>query len=351
LASATLSEPLLRGIFDVSLAVFALCGMLMIFTVLLRRRFVARERAVATALDRWRPLLARAALGERVNAPAAGPQEGEYLLPLWNELRETVRGDYERSLDTFARATGLDRIAQALFASHSLPRRLLAINTLGYVGTSSLFAPLEAVARSPDPVPALAAARALLRLDAARALPVLVPLMLQREDWSVARLVAMLRGTDLARLELALGAAFGSARGRAMEKLLLLASVLPQDRTARWARMALKRAAGTTHINAALRLVSDPRDAPIVRRYLRHQSWQVRVRAVTALERVAAPEDLPRLVAALADREWWVRQRAARSLVRLPFLDWKQLERLCRTVSDRFARDALIQAIAEERAS
>jgi HEAT repeat protein len=351
LASATLSDPLLHGVLVSALAVTAVSVMLLIAIALLRLQLVRRERRTKVILDRWRPLLAMAAAGDLGQGPAINDAESALLLPLWNQLRESVRGSAEASLDAFARGIGLDRTARSLLASGNARARLLAINTLGHIGTTETAAELERLCHDDDTIVSLAAARALLRIDQTWALPRLVPLMLQRADWSIARLFPMLRAADTARLELELTGALSRTRGESLERLLLIAAVLPQNRTSQWARSALEQAENEAQIAAALRLVSDPRDAPVVRRFLQHPAWQVRVRAVAALERVAGEEDLPRLVMALADPEWWVRLGSARTLARLPFLNRERLARLCGTLSDRFARDALMQAIAEERAS
>ena len=351
MASATLSDPLLHGVFLSALAVLALSVLLLIAIAMLRLRLMRRERRTKVILDRWRPLLAMAAAGDLSRAPPIDTAEGELLLPLWNQLRESVRGESETSLDAFARSIGLDRTARALLASGNMRAQLLAINTLGHIGTEEATEALERHCRSDDAIVSLAAARALLRIDSARALPKLVPLMLERADWRIARLFPMLRVADTARLELVLADALPRARGAALERLLLIAAVLPQERSSQWARTALERSEDEAQIPAALRLVSDPRDAPLVRRFLQHPAWQVRVRAVSTLEGVGSAEDLPRLVVALADPEWWVRLRAARTLARLPFLSREHLARLRDSVSDRFARDALTQAIAEERSA
>ena len=362
MASATLFDPLLHAVLISALVVTALTFTLLIVIVLLRFLFIRRERRLRRILDRWRPLLARAAAGEVVDAPQLDAMEGELLLPLWNRLRESIRGESEASLDAFAHRIGLDGIARSLLASGNTRSRLLAINTLGHIGVAGTFdedkgtertlrdaVMLERLCVDNSTIVSLAAARALLRLDSTWALPRLVPQMVQREDWSMVRLLPMLRVADTARLELVLADILPRVEGSALERLLLIAAILPQNRTAHWARMALEKSADVAIITAALRLVGDPRDAPIVRRYLQHPSWQVRVRAVTALARVADTEDLPRLITALSDPEWWVRLRAARALTQLPFIDREYLARLCETVSDRFARDALLQVIAEAR--
>ena len=341
----------MHGILLSALAVLAASVLLLVAIVVLRIRLLRRERRTNAILDRWRPLLALAVAGDLSGGPPITDAEGELLLPLWNQLRESVRGESETSLDAFARNIGLERTARALLASGNTRARLLAINTLGHVGRSATAVELEHYCRDANAIVSLAAARALLRIDSTWALPRLVPLMLERRDWSIARLFPLLRAADTARLELVLVDLLARATGAQLERLLLIAAVLPQERTSQWARTALEKSENEAQIAAALRLVSDPRDAPLVRRFLHHPSWQVRVRAVSALEPVAGAEDLSRLVKALADPEWWVRLRAARTLTRLPFLQDGQLARLRDSVSDRFARDALTHAIAEERRS
>lgn len=346
-----LSDPLLYGVFVSALAVTAVSVMLLMTIVVLRLRLTRRERRTKVILDRWRPLLAMAAAGDLSPSPPIDDDDGKLLLPLWNQVRESVRGESEASLDAFARCIGLDRTARVLLASGNSRARLLAINTLGHIGSTETTAQLERYCLDNDAIVSFAAARALLRIDSANALPMLVPLMLERADWPIARLAPMLRVADMAQLELVLTDALTHVRGAALERLLLIAAVLPAERVSQWARTALEKSENWAQIAAALRLVSDPRDAPLVRRFLQHPVWQVRVRAVTALERVAGADDLPNLVAALADPEWWVRLRAARTLARLPFLSGEHLARLRDSVSDRFARDALTQAIAEERSA
>lgn len=362
MASATLSDPLLHGVLVIALAVTASSVLLLAVIGLLRLQLVRRENRSKRILDRWRPLLARAAAGDYFEASPIDTPEAELLLPLWNELRESVRGESEASLDAFANRIGLDRAARILLGSGSMRAVLLAINTLGHVCTTGAFdntrrlertvqdvMSLERLCHVDDTMVSLAAVRALLRIDSTWALPRISSLMIERADWSIARLIPMLRSADTARLDIVLGDAFPRTHGKALERLLLLAAVLPPDRTSQWARTVLENSKNEAQLAAALRLVSDPRDAPTVHRFLEHPVWQIRVRAVAALERVASTEDLPRLVKALADPEWWVRLRAARTLARLSFLTGEHLSRLHDSISDRFARDALTQAIAEER--
>ena len=150
-------------------------------------------------------------------------------------------------------------------------------------------------------------------------------------------------------LERALGQALPAAKGVAVERLLLLAAILPMGSASPWAKVVLEDPESEGQITAALRLLHDPRDAPLIRSFLQHPDWQVRVRAIAALEPVASTEDVPYLLRALEDPEWWVRRRAARTLVRLPFLDDAGIAKLRAKVQDRFGQDALAQALDEDK--
>ena len=57
--------------------------------------------------------------------------------------------------------------------------------------------------------------------------------------------------------------------------------------------------------------------------------------------------DQEKLAPLLADREWWVRYRAAQAIVGLSPRDDQRLRDIRSTLSDRYARDILTQAIAE----
>jgi HEAT repeat protein len=58
-------------------------------------------------------------------------------------------------------------------------------------------------------------------------------------------------------------------------------------------------------------------------------------------------EDLPRLAVLLADANWWVRHRAAQALCALPGVRREEIRALAASLADRFAADALNQALAD----
>ena len=94
--------------------------------------------------------------------------------------------------------------------------------------------------------------------------------------------------------------------------------------------------------------MADPRCLPIVRTYLDHPDWRIKLHAIAGIGRMGSWEDVDGLIQALTDREYWVRYRAGQALARLPMVDIDTLMEIREGQEDPFARDILHQVIAEE---
>src|SRR5262249_17283055 len=79
-------------------------------------------------------------------------------------------------------------------------------------------------------------------------------------------------------------------------------------------------------LDGCLRLVNTDQHIEIVRSFVTHEDWRVRVQAVSALGRVGGPSEEHVLVPLISDREWWVRYRAAQALARVSSRDSNHLK-------------------------
>ncbi|BBI53633.1 hypothetical protein HORIV_60540 [Vreelandella olivaria] len=93
----------------------------------------------------------------------------------------------------------------------------------------------------------------------------------------------------------------------------------------------------------------DRQDREVIEMALSHPLADVRVAALHALKRQSDVEDVAFFTLALGDSNWWVRQAAADALVALPGIDEARLGVLLEGLQDRYGRDALRRAMAEER--
>jgi len=350
-AFATASDPLVSAALWSALGAWSTALLLVFWIAALRVTARVRAQVTERRLSRWRPVFAALVAGDEAPPTAPAATEVRDVLALWNHHAVAVKGPARVRLAEWARACRLGELAGVLLERGSVRDRLLALATLGHLADRSYFILVVIHARVADPQISLAAARALIAMDAAEAFVALRGEILEREDWAVARLLPAFREHRSERLAELVAEAIGQADGQALVRLLQLAQAVVCEPIAVQVRVVLQRDSGDESAIAALKLLADPRDAPLARRYAGHGSWAVRLAAVRALGRIASKGDLPVLTAALSDPVWWVRHRAADAIVGLPYLSGPQLKLLQTIVADRFGADALARAIAEKKLS
>ncbi|MCP9471418.1 MAG: HEAT repeat domain-containing protein [Nitrospira sp.] len=285
----------------------------------------------------------------------AGSRYHVLVLNLWNDCY-----DEYRSIDETARLVGLakrlplQRWARTLLRSRRLHRKMLAIRTLGRLGDRAMWSPLHSLITDQNPFAALHAVQALLAIEARAAVPLLIPVIGRRTDWSPLAVATILRsaGDDLASETLAQAATTGDQAVGAR-----LIRHLPVTQNSRGLPILRQFVATASRVSDDFLAASlfvfgefqDPSDLPFVRQALFHPVWHVRVQAVTALGKLGTVSDETRLTALLNDPEWWVRYRAGEALVNLRSMTEEKLEMLQATMPLPEAQEILATALAKFR--
>jgi HEAT repeat protein len=316
--------------------------------VLAMRAWAVRERAAREAITaRWRPLLLAAAAGDAVPPPPLARHERSAVMLLWNRMQDGLRGRSHDDLNAFAQRMGLDALARRYAARRGGARRLIGLRTLGHLGSPDDWPRLAALLDDPRSQVSLAAARALLRVDAARAAGPVIDQFLARTDWPVPRLGTLLREAGADAIGSALADRLLDSPPALQVRLLPLARVTEAPGRGSVIEAVLARATDPAVLSATLQQVHGPGSLRRVRELCAHADWQVRSYAALALGRLADLAERPRLTAMLGDREWWVRYRAAQALLGLPGMDAVAVQALRAGLTDRYARDMIRQVAAE----
>ena len=167
--------------------------LMLIAIVALRAALVMRERRERKVRARWRPVLAQSVEALPPAVPRIGRLDLYMVLYLWNSVHESLRGEAKQQINKLALATGIDIIVRKLLRGRSLRARLVALSTLGHLQDKTCRHEIIALARDSHPVVSIVAARALLMIDKDAALPMLMPLIVTRLDWPIARVAGMLK--------------------------------------------------------------------------------------------------------------------------------------------------------------
>ncbi len=317
----------------------------------IRRRKDQRRHAVT---ETWRPLLAECVVEVPDTLPPLTPRDHLVLLYLWNHCYESIRGDARENLKELARRTGTDRLAKELLHARLLRRRLLAMVTLGHLQERSVWNELAAMLEADNAFVSLVAAKALLHIDAEAAVPLLIPVISRRKDWSPLKVVAIFEpaGADIAAEAIAQAACHASPEIGA--RLIRHLAATQSQHALPPLRALLQNGAPSDDLLAACLFLfgecSDPKDVVTIRAHLSHPTWYVRLQAASALGKVGIEEDEARLLALLDDEHWWVRYRAAEALSNLPWMTPERLTQLHNTLTTVESQEHLFPFMAQSNA-
>jgi len=332
----------------VALVALAAALLLLAWILVVRLRGRRRAERIARQEETWRRAMHEAMerpVEERL-PPIADGDLPEFLM-LWNRLQETQRGPAAENMSQLLRDNGLDKRAMALLRSGSVRSRLIAMSTLGFVGAEEAWPELEAIAGSSSAMLSFAAARALLRIEPRRALDALTLSIVQRNDWSVARLGCMFTELGPALVTPSLTTMLVSRPRAGLDRVVKLARFGERSRVAPIMRGWLSSSDNPDIIMAALEYVDDERELPWAKGAATHAEWRVRMAAAKALGRIGAASELNTLLDLLRDPVWWVRYHAAQALTRLHGMTPDELRLIREKARDSFAADMLAHALAE----
>jgi HEAT repeat protein len=352
LAFGTVSDPFVVAAIWTAIGAFATSLMLLAATALLRWRLLRRLARESQLSERWNPLIAECAERVPARVPRVAARDAEAVLLLWARAQETLRGEARANLVQLAVRAGLVGHSNRMLRSGRPRHELLAIVVFGHLRDTAKIGLLESLIDEASSLVSLTAAHALLRIDESRGVARVLAAAARRDDWAIGQVAAILRDADPARVGVHLAAAIRTERqqpggGPGLAQLLRLHSTAHAEAMRPTVLDVLALASDAEVLAAALATLWHPADAGRARERLEHRDWTVRVEAAQALRRIGAREDLSRLARLLADANWWVRRRAAQALCALPGVGPEEIGALRASLTDRFATDALTQALAD----
>ncbi len=344
-------DPLLKFMLWFGLAIVGITLLLLVQTVLLRMQLILRQRREQRLIKQWQPLFDQSMTAVPQILPRIAKSDRHAFIRIWNHAQESLRGESKHKLNQLGWACGMSHVAHQLLKQNNMRARLMAVTALGHLQEKNAWAKLERITDDPHPLLSLAAARALMQIDARAALTELLPLFTRRHDWPLNKIANMVNEAGPDAVTGPLTQAVELAAPEEFPRLVRLLEAAHSDQALPAIRRILQSASDDRVISACLQALRDPDDVELARTYMRHPSWFVRVQAVNALGRIGSKDDRDVLIAPLSDSVWWVRYRAAQALAGLPQVTLDEVRQIRASITDRFAQDILTQVIAEKQAA
>lgn len=353
------SDPALRLAVYSALALAGITLVVMLNVLVLAELASRRERRREVFSRYWRPVLSAWSIEESVELSPLRQRREERLwfLLMWANLQRQLRGSTKQRLNRLFDRLSMDRYVVELLESRRVHRRLLALTCFSHLAEERYWGAVAPLVASPNPVESLAAAQALVAMNPKRGMRVLVPVYVKRKDWARLRFSAL---CQQAGREAAGPALLNALQQASSPRVAALIAWIEPANAAEWARSILRTLLAKSELESAQREAAcaalhclgelhDRQDREVIEMALSHPLADVRVAALHALKRQSDVEDVAFFTLALGDSNWWVRQAAADALVALPGIDEARLGVLLEGLQDRYGRDALRRAMAEER--
>jgi hypothetical protein len=329
-----------------SVVLFTLVALIGLQLVVVRAVSSRHRRRQRRLEQEWLPLLCGLE-GVPDSLPPLHKRDVVPFLSLWNRLHDAIKGSAHVPLRNLALRVGLDREARRMFSCKDIGDRLLAITTFGRLADRTMWDDLVPLASTQDLVLSLAAARAMVRIDARSATKLLLPIIASRDDWPPSTVALMLQEAGPDVISEPLVEAVSRTPPEHAHRLIRFLGLARSEATVPLLNRLIREAVSVESITACLRVFNDADNLDAVRPYLHHPRWEVRVCAVKTFGRLGTHRDEDVLIAMLSDLEWWVRYRAAQALCGLVSGNVDRVTRLRDTHSDPFARDILTHVLAE----
>lgn len=275
--------------------------------------------------------------------------EQRMALESWSEVLGGASRKQQKRLVRLGERMRLNGIAHDHLAG-SLEDKLVACRIFGYLDHEVAREELESFGWHDNPYLATAAHEALIRQDPDGALPNFMEYVNEHRDVGFHFVARVFERLGDASISGPLTDYVGRVDLRGREWLLLLLEFADPGSYRELLGTILENSKNPELISNALRLlrrIGTAHGKAGVLEHLDHPVWFVRLQAATTLGAIGDSRDAEHLIPLLGDPEWWVRYRAAQALETLTESTPEDLQRLRNTLSDEYARDILIQVMAE----
>lgn len=293
--------------------------------------------------------LIRLIAGEKFEPPKIADRDVLDFLYLWIHFQEILRGESKQTLNQALNFFALEPKIHKMIIRGGFEEQLIAATAVGRSVDKQAWDLLLVLLDKASPLMSMTAARALVLIDPVKASDIVVPLIIKHRDWMPSRLVLMLKLADplfrqafLTHLEYEV-----QQSPPYLLRLMRLIGAVQLNQPLPLTEKFLTESDDPNLVVASLKLVCHPSELEFVRRRFNDENWSVQVQIATVLGKIGTPQDVSHLLSLLNSKQWWVRYRATQALIGLPFINRRAINRLIESRSDAFARDTLLQVIAE----
>lgn len=321
--------------------------LIFIVILLIRQQFYKKLKRANAFREIWEPILLASLDRIPDDLPPIEKKDQLTFLILWNYFQEILLEESKKNLQILVDLIDLSQIARKILRQHNIKNRLLAVNTLGWLKDKESWNLLKNLINHQDTIFSLSVACALIRINPRKSTWLILPLVAERKDWSIDRCAELIKQIGMEEIADKLILQIYRTPPHLLPKMIRFLDLLLPSQSNPVVKQLLAKYEDKEIVFACLNVFKDIDDLQMVRNYLTHESWEIRMQAAVCLGKFGSEEDIDFLINTTEDPEWWVRYRSAQALARIPTMTINKLKDIGKLHSNRFSQDIILRIVTE----
>ena len=301
----SISNPVLYYLVSGVIIIFGLTLLMLIQVISFRIYSVYQNKITLKAKQIWRPVMTEVMLSYPRSIPKLEKNHHHIFLHEWNNFYSIVRGEAHLRLQKLSKHVHLDRIAHKYINNRDIRKQLQGIITLGHMQDYSVWNQLIDFTLSPNSILSLTAAQALVNIDNKNAMHFLLPHVIKRRDWPMARVAMLFNNSNPEQLAKLLKQAFTDLPEEDIPYLLRFLDSSFFDPEVNHIYHQLGNSKDNKVISACIQAAKDAQGLELARKHANNPEWYIRLHVARTLGRLGTKSDIEILIKLMSDSEWW----------------------------------------------
>jgi HEAT repeats len=331
----------------IGLGSIAVSCLLFIAILALRYYFGLKLKKAVNFRKLWEPIIIESLDKIPDSLPLIKETDEFIFLILWNYLQEILLEESKVNLLILARRVNLLFISRKFLKRSSIKGKMLAINTLGWLKDEESWDVLVGLINHRETIFSLSVARALVRINSQKSVPVILRLIAERNDWSIDNCANLIKQIEMEDIADEMINKIYQTPVHLLPKMIPFLDFLLPSQSNQVVKTLITKYQDKEIIFACLNVFKDIDDLKTVRKFLTHENWEIRMQAAICLGKLGSRQDIGRLTVATMDLEWWVRYRSAQALAKMPSMTTRKLKNIANRNLDGFSNDVILRVVTE----
>lgn len=317
---------------------------LLFFLIVFRYWNANKIKRESAYIQSWKRSFASIQLGKYCTYPSISSNKERFLfIDTWLKEAQELNASEKEKMLAFAKQAWVKKEIFNLLSDERLAYKECAINAIGVLQIRDFDINLKRCLLEKNILLSSISARTLVKIESKNIINQIVDLYVDQNAWP-SRVVIQILKNSKTKLSSILVQKLKNTPENKIAKTVKLLALVDEQFAYNQAKSLLETYDSPEIMAASIYYVNKKEDKNLLKQFIRHKSWKVRLAAATSLESMLSNKDINSFALLLSDKKWKIRNHIADALVSKEFANKEYLDTLSSSMVDPKAQSALLTA-------